>query len=306
MTRSALVTGACGFIGRHVARRLADEGWHVTGLGHGLWVRESWQQWGIADWHAASVTLETLVAHAGKPDLIVHCAGSGSVGFSMTNPYQDFERTVGTISAVLEYVRVDTPQTRVVYPSSAGVYGAVARLPIREGDPLAPVSLYGVHKRIVEELCAAYAHQYELPVALVRLFSVYGNGLRKQLLWEASEKIARDERQFFGSGAELRDWLHVEDAARLLVRAADHASGRCPIVNGGFGVGVSVLELLTELFARSGRDDEPLFSGRPRSGDPHGYVADIALARAWGWQPTIHWRDGLRDYAAWYRNRSSC
>lgn len=305
MVETALVTGAGGFIGRHVARLLAGEGWRVSGIGHGSWERRERHRWGISRWRAASITPESLVALGGKPDLIVHCAGGGSVGFSMTNPYQDFQRTVGTIGAVLEYVRLHTPGTRVVYPSSAGVYGNAARLPITEDDPLAPVSLYGVHKRVAEELCAAHAQQYRLSVAVVRLFSVYGNGLQKQLLWEASERISRGERLFCGSGAELRDWLHVEDAARLLVLAAGWAAPGCPIVNGGFGVGVSVRELLTELFVRYGRDDGPLFSGLPRGGDPHGYVADISRARAWGWQPTLPWKDGLRDYAAWYASRAA-
>jgi len=223
----------------------------------------------------------------------------------MTNPYQDFQRNVGTICAVLEYVRLHAPRARVVYPSSAAVYGNVTTLPIREDAPLAPVSPYGIHKRVVEELFALQARHYGLSLALVRLFSVYGSGLRKQLLWEASEKLARGDTRFFGSGAELRDWLHVEDAARLLVQASEHASEGCPVVNGGFGVGVTVRELLAGLFVCYGRDDAPVFTGQPRSGDPHGFVADVSLARTWGWQPRVCWEGGLREYAAWYTSRAS-
>lgn len=301
MVKTALVTGAYGFIGRYVARRLTRDGWRVIGLGHGSWTREEWQKWGVAEWHSADITLETLITYASEPDVIVHCAGSGSVGFSMTHPYQDFQRTVATTLAVLEFARLYAPQARVAYPSSAGVYGVVQKLPIAETDPLSPASPYGVHKCLAEGLCESYARHFDISVAVVRLFSVYGPGLRKQLLWDASQKIMNGQNGFFGSGEEVRDWLHVEDAASLLITAADHASTGCPMVNGGSGVGVTVREVLTELFDCFERADTPNFSGAARSGDPVGYVADISRPKHWGWQPSIGWKDGLRDYVAWFR-----
>jgi len=135
----------------------------------------------------------------------------------------------------------------------------------------------------------------------VRLFSVYGAGLRKQLLWDASQKIMRGENNFFGTGDEIRDWLHVEDAASLLITAAGHASAMCPIVNGGSGAGVTVREVLAELFTRFERADAPNFSGAARSGDPVGYVADIARAREWGWQPLVDWKQGVCEYVGWFK-----
>ena len=305
MVKIALVTGAYGFIGRHVARKLAHDGCRVIGLGHGTWAREEWQPWGIAEWHVSDITLEALITYAGEPDVIVHCAGSGSVGFSMTHPYQDFQRTIATSLAVLEFARLYAPQARVAYPSSAGVYGMVQKLPIAETDPLSPASPYGVHKYLAENLCESYARHFGISVAVVRLFSVYGVGLRKQLLWDASQKIMRGENSFLGTGEEIRDWLHVEDAASLLITAAGHASPECPMVNGGSGAGVTVREILTELFACFDRADAPNFTGAPRSGDPAAYEADISLARRWGWQPEAEWSRGLREYAAWIKSGAS-
>ena len=301
MSKSVLITGAYGFIGRHVARQMAGDGWQVIGLGHGAWVKEEWEAWGVAEWHTADITLENLITYAGEPDVIVHCAGSGSVGFSMTHPYQDFQRTVATTLAVLEYARLHAPKAKISYPSSAGVYGVADKLPILESDPLAPASPYGVHKRMAEDLCRSYANNFGISVAMTRLFSVYGVGLRKQLLWDASQKINNGENEFFGTGEEIRDWLHVEDAASLLISAVDHSSTKCPIVNGGSGIAVTVREVLTDLFACFERTDAPKFSGIARSGDPVGYQADISQAINWGWQPAKDRKQGVSEYVAWIK-----
>jgi UDP-glucose 4-epimerase len=302
MTGSALVTGARGFIGRHVARHLAQLGWQVAGLGHGEWEPGERLAWGVSRWQAADVSLENLVAAAGRPSLIVHCAGGASVGISVDRPHEDFHRTVSTTAAVLEFARRRTDDAAVVLPSSTAVYGNAAALPTAESAPLAPVSPYGVHKQMAEQLCRFYSRQYAVRTAVVRFFSVYGTHLRKQLLWDACERLSRNEPpRFFGDGDETRDWLHVADAARLLETAARHASSEAPAVNGGTGRPVSVREILAELFRLLGRPGEPIFSGASRPGEPKHYLADIAAAHSWGWAPTIDWRDGLQEYVSWYR-----
>jgi UDP-glucose 4-epimerase len=238
--------------------------------------------------------------------LIVHCAGSGSVSFAIDDPLGDFERTVITTANVLEYIRRFAPACAIVYPSSASVYGAAASVPIREDSPLAPISQYGVHKLMAERLIVSYASQFGTSAAIVRLFSVYGCGLRKQLLWDACRKLANSDTTFMGTGEEIRDWLHVEDAADLLLTAANHASTACSIVNGGSGVGVTVRQVLLHLGSSlSGQEPVLTFSGAQRTGDPVRYVADIAKSRAWGWEPRRGWEAGMADYASWWTRNSS-
>lgn len=300
----ALVTGAYGFVGRHVARRLAADGYRVTGLGHGDWLREEPTAWGISEWHSADVDGETLVEHGGTPHLIVHCAGSGSVAYSLERPREDFRRTVDATLAVLDFVRLQVPQARVVLPSSAAVYGLAETLPITVDTPLRPLSPYGVHKKMAEDLARSYATHFGVRVAIVRLFSVYGPGLRKQLLWDACRKIAAGAATFGGDGLETRDWLHVEDAATLLAAAAGAASIDCPTVNGGVGEAIPVHTIVHRLVARL-EGESASFTGAIRAGDPRHFLADVEGALALGWRPAQALAEGIDDYVRWYQEQTA-
>ena len=297
----AVVTGAHGTVGRHVALSLAEQSWQVVGLGHGDWDVEEQLAWGVSCWYGGDVSIEALRAINAKPALIIHCAGSGAVSTSLTEPYSDFQRTVSTTTAVLEFLRIDCPEAKLVYPSSAAVYGVLENLPISVNSQLRPASPYGVHKKIAEELVAEYARFFGLNCAIVRLFSIYGEEFRKQLLWDACLRISANKSVFFGTGDETRDWLHVSDAASLLMVAANNASPSCPIMNGGFGTSVSVRDIVSELFSLMGRSDLPSFCGTQRPGDPLHYHADMQGAFACGWQPKITWKIGLARYVSWFK-----
>lgn len=300
--KKAVVTGAFGFIGRHVARVAEREGYFVTGMGHGNWGRGECKNWGIQEWRSCDITIETLSTYAGTPDILIHCAGSGSVGFSISNPFQDFQRTVLGTLAVLEYMRLSSYETQLVLPSSAGVYGATDTMPIHTHSPLTPCSPYGMHKKMAEELCQTYGRHFGLNVAVVRLFSVYGIGLRKQLLWDTCQKICLGEFSFFGTGLETRDWIHVEDAAKLLLNAVKRAVPNCPIINGGTGTSVTIRDIVQKLIACYGTDIDPTFNGQERVGDPKHYQADITEALSWDWKPEYLLENELTNYVRWFKS----
>lgn len=299
--KTVLVTGAHGFIGRYVARHYFSQKWKVVGIGHGQWSKNEWEEWGLERWHESDVTISSLAALNDTPDVIVHCAGSGSVGFSLEYPVEDFMRTVLTTQAVLEYIRGYSPASKMILPSSAAVYGASVQLPISETSSLNPISPYGVHKKISEEICEMYVAQYGVSVAIIRLFSVYGAGLHKQLLWDACRKLENGNNSFYGTGEETRDWVHVEDIASLLYLAHNRADNSCPIVNGASGVDVSTREVLALLFKYYGMQEAPSFIGNRPNGDPQHYKADISLAERWGWKTKVSLDQGIKNYVDWYK-----
>lgn len=299
--KRVLITGAHGFLGRYVARIYGQAGFYVIGLGHGSWSASEAKEWGVDEWYHADVDMDSLQSYASHVSIIAHCAGSGSVGFSLSNPMKDFERTVWTTHYVLEYIRTRSPQTRLLYPSSAAIYGNQETLPLTTDMTPNPISPYGVHKSIVEELCVMYAKQYGVHVAVLRLFSVYGNGLKKQLLWDACSKLAQGDNTFWGTGEETRDWVHVSDVAQAFLIAGEKASPRCPVVNVGTGHAVQVKDVLDILFEAYGAQGHPAFGGEVNAGNPNHYVADVAAMNGWGWHPSVDLTQGIRAYVRWYR-----
>ncbi len=298
-----LVTGAYGFIGRYICKYYSErKDAYVIGLGNGSWCEEDAHDWGLNEFHNEAISIASLVRCANKPDIIVHCAGGGSVGFSVQNPNLDFFRTVDATAQVLEYARLYCPNAIIIYPSSAAVYGCAEIVPIPETAILNPLSPYGVHKSMAEQLCSMYAKNFKLKLVVVRLFSVYGNELRKQLLWDACNKLVGSVTEFPGTGREMRDWLHVTDAAALLDAAGSIASSDCPILNGGCGKGVSVCEIINFLKNALGVKQPIVFTGESRLGDPKELVADIAVARKLKWKPLVSWSSGLKEYVKWYKH----
>ncbi len=287
MTRT-IVTGAKGFIGKAVSRVLRAAGHEVQEAGTST----------VSDPLSAE-----SVASLGTFDLLVHCAGGSSVSASVDSPQVEFAKSVPPFTLLLDHIRKHTPHARVVLLSSAAVYGDAAERPTPETAAIAPVSPYGVHKRMCELSCNSYGNMYGVASIVLRLFSVYGAGLRKQLLWDAAQKSRRGDLAFAGTGDETRDWLHVDDAAALVLAAAPHATPEVPILNGAAGEGVTVRRVL-ELLLRELGSGAPTFSGVARPGDPRHYCADVRAARDLGWAPRVELAKGIADYAAWFREQT--
>ena len=307
-----LITGAHGFIGKHLARVLSAAGHCVYGVGHGIWPESEAASWGITHWLNGDIqlgNLRQLQRVAGTPDLVYHLAGGSSVGVALANPREDFFRTVVTTAELLDWLRLDAPAAHLVAVSSAAVYGAGHEGQIPEDAPLDPYSPYGHHKRIMEDLCRSHAASYGLRVSIARLFSVFGPGLKKQLPWDLCSRLAASMNPLTlgGSGAELRDWTDVRDVVRALMLLGEHAPTKPLVCNVGTGICTPV-RAIAELLCAGGawRARRPVlhFSGQSRPGDPFSLVAQPDRLRAFGFKWQIPVAEGLAEYLRWFEGNS--
>jgi UDP-glucose 4-epimerase len=307
------ITGAHGFIGKHLARWLAGQGHQVCGLGHGLWPAAEAASWGVSHWLNGDIqsgNLRLLQQASGTPDVVYHLAGGSSVGVAVANPREDFFRTVATTAELLEWMRIDAPQARLVVVSSAAVYGAGHDGPIAEDAPLTPYSPYGHHKRMMEELCRSYAASYGLQISIARLFSVFGAELKKQLLWDLCSRLAAGTQPLMlgGSGNELRDWTEVRDVVRALDVLAAHARAEVTVVNVGTGTGSSVRQIATSVarhWLGAAATDTLQFSGQSRPGDPFSLVANATKLSELGFTWQIPVDEGMAAYVRWYQSQQA-
>lgn len=295
---TALVTGACGFLGERISKRLLQEGYGVIGLD-----REITRALEGIQYRALSLPddgIDALLREA-APELVVHAAGPASVAGSITNPTADFDGSVRVLAHLLDAVRKGAPGARVIALSSAAVYGNPETLPVSEDAATAPLSPYGYHKVMCEALLHEFHAIYGMQTCAMRIFSAYGPGLRRQLLWDICEKASSNSvLHLFGTGGETRDFIHVDDVAQAVAVLARGASFAGEAYNVASGVETTVHEVASALVSMINDGASIEFSGETREGDPLRWRADISRIRTLGFQPERTLSDGLAEYAAWY------
>jgi UDP-glucuronate 4-epimerase len=335
MTDAILVTGAAGFIGYHVARRLLERGAPVFGLDNlnnyydpRLKQARLDQLKAFADFSFAALD---LADRDGMADLfaahrfarVVHLAAQAGVRHSLLDPHAYADANLTGFLNVLEGCRHHGCQ-HLLYASSSSVYGANTRLPFRTSDNVDhPVSLYGATKKANELMAHSYAHLFSLPTTGLRFFTVYGPWGRPDMaMWLFTEAImAGRPIRLFNHGRMRRDFTYVDDVVEAVVRLIDRpptgepgwsgdnpdpGSSRAPwkVYNIGNNRPVEVTYLIGLIEAEVGcsavRKLEPM-----QPGDVPETYADIAdLAAAVGFSPSTPIEQGVRRFVAWYKDYS--
>jgi UDP-glucuronate 4-epimerase len=326
-----LVTGAAGFIGFHLARRLIADGHEVTGLDgmtryYDVALKDARLE--ILKRHNGfsfeAVMLEDVPAMTGavrraKPEVIVHLAAQAGVRYSLENPraYVD-SNLVGTFN-VLELAREADVQ-HLLLASTSSVYGANDKRPFEERDRADyPLTLYAASKKAGELMSHAQSHLWGTPVTAFRFFTVYGPWGRPDMApWRFAEAIlAGQPIEIYGGGEIWRDFTYVDDLVEAIVRliplapvkddpasAHDSLSPVAPwrVVNIGGGAPEKLTDLIAAVEAALGRKAERRIL-EPAPGDMAATFADASLLEALtGFKPATPLGVGVKAFCDWLRD----
>ena len=294
-----LIIGSKGFIGSHANRFFSAE-------------NEVWGADVVADdkdkkyyrLNPVNTNFEAIFIEKAF-DLCINASGNGSVPVSINSPVFDFELNVTNTIKLLDAIRVHNPKCKYINISSAAVYGNPPGIPVTEDMPLLPLSPYGWHKLYSEQVSREYYYLYNLQTINLRLFSVYGEYLRKQLFWDIYQKCLRSSYiELFGSGNESRDFIYIADLMEAIDCIVKRGLFNGEAVNIASGTETTIRSA-AEIFCR--QIDENIsvkFNKIVKPGDPLNWRADISMVKSFGFESKTQINEGLSNTAKWLKENN--
>ena len=300
--KTLLITGASGFLGTWISDAAYAQGYTLIGIDlRGPLHPKKWKRFATS----STESVDLLHLTAGEELFgVLHLAGGASVYASVSDPYGDFSSLVpGSVRLAL-FIAEFHPNARMFLFSSASVYGNPKSLPIKENSEILPISPYGTHKAVVESVLEHYTRIFDLKVTVFRIFSVYGLGLRKQLIWDVAQRAleaasaGKKSISVYGTGFESRDFIHVHDLCVAALQILDRRDDtKFEIYNLASGIENTVKEVVDCLVDSLELDLEINYSGESREGDPINWRADVDKLSKIGFLPKYNITTGIKDLA---------
>jgi UDP-glucose 4-epimerase len=299
---SVLIIGVSGFLGGYIAEEFLRQNYAVSGVDASGTMHPLRADL-IRHDHLSipSDAFDNLLKEL-QPTVVINGAGSSSVARSISNPSLDYQANTALVFELLEAIRLHAPGCSFITLSSAAVYGNPTRLPIKENQNLRPLSPYGFHKLQAEILCQEYSSIHGIHTASARIFSAYGRGLRRQVIWDIARKCAiYGTVELMGTGEETRDFLHARDVAMAIRLLAERSEFKGEAYNIASGTEVSIRDLASLLIQTFGGQEPATFNGRQDPGTPKNWRADIRKLTSLGFSPSISLEEGVRDVHDWFQ-----
>ena len=299
-----VVTGGAGFIGSHLVDALIPEHAKVTVFDmlepHGLYnLRDSLTE--ITYHKINMLDREKILELMDGTDIVFHLAGNASVPISVQNPSLDFDANVISTMNVLQAL-LQKRIGKVVYLSSAAVYGIPKYVPTDEEHPLKPVSPYGATKTAAETIGLTYANAFGVDFVVGRLYSPFGPRQRRYAMFDLLNKIHHDPTHIdvLGNGTQIRDYISIYDTARALLTIAQYGQ-RGNAYNISANIPVSIRELLPLLIEVSGvkHSINVSYSNHSWVGDLPVMMANTTKLKALGFCPRKSLITGIEELYRW-------
>jgi len=305
--RKVLVTGGAGFIGSNIVKHLIEKGNSVTVLDNFLsGYRSNLDPFPSVRIVEGDVRDKTAVKTAiCEAEVVFHLAASVGNKRSIDQPIIDAEINVLGTLQVLEAARKEGVR-KIVTSSSAGIFGELKTLPIREDHPVEPDSPYGCTKLCEEKLCLAYSKLYDIEAVCLRYFNVYGPNQRFDAYGNVIPifvfRMLRNEPLIiYGDGEQTRDFVHVDDVVQANIKAANSEG-----ISGAFNIASATrvtINRLVEMITSKNNNLIKIEHGPDRPGDVLHSLADISLAHhKINYIPSVDLEKGIEEYVEWARN----
>jgi UDP-glucose 4-epimerase len=312
-----LVIGGLGFIGVNLTQKLVERGARVAVLtpdrskhaGEAAALERSGVE--IVEGDVRDQPL--IEQHVSGRQLIVNLSGQSGAVRSMEDPWTDLDVNLRGNLVLLEALRVQNREAKVLFAGSRLQYGHADQLPVAEDAPQAPLCLHAVHKQTVEQYLDLYRRLFGIRYSVARITNPYGPGqpssrtaygVINRMIHLA---IADRTLTIYGDGNQLRDYVHVEDVVAALVAMAESPAADGRAYNVGSGTGTKMVDVAEQVIAiaGAGRIEHvawPPLAEQVETGD---FMADISrIMRDLEWKPSIGLRDGLEQTVSFYRRTS--
>lgn len=291
-----LIIGSKGFIGRHCFDFFLKQGHVVYGADI---IKDNHENYFFLDKEVPD--FYPLFKNE-KFDLCINASGAANVGFSFENPSVDYELNVSNVQHILCAIKTHNISCRLINFSSAAVYGNPTKLPVKEEDSSSPLSPYGLHKLQSEQLLSYYYKFFNIRSCSLRVFSAYGEGLKKQLFWDLYQKskVGYDV-ELYGTGNESRDFIYIKDLLFAVDVIIKESKFKGEVINLSSGVEISIRSAVDCFYEKLNVDVRYCFKGDNRLGDPLNWRADVSKLKKMGFSPKFGLNEGLERYIFWLK-----
>ncbi len=284
--KKILITGINGFIGSNLKNKLKKRN-IVVGLGN--------KKNSSKNNKNNKISIINLKKLNFKPDIIFNCVGSGTVMQAEKNKKESNKNDYLSTKIILDYANSLKNKVILVFFSSAAVYGNSIRL-------LNPISIYGKNK-LKSEIFLKKSKKKNIRLIILRYFSVYGNGLRKQLIWDTCNKIKKKKLYFFGQGNETRSWLHINDAIDVVLLAIRKSEKKDLILDCHSSDVYKNSEIINKIIKIYGSNKVAIFNKIKDKFSPINQISRSHKLKKWKWKAKIKIDDGLKKYVKWFKSQ---
>jgi len=279
-----LITGIKGFIGSQIEQTLKKRS----------------KIFGISS-DTEKNDYKKLIKKRIRPNIIFHCAGSGLVGINKITHSIHRKKNLDSTKNLIKFInKIKLKNSKIIFLSSQSVYGKVSGKKISESHPTIPISSYGKTKLLAEKKIMKITNN---SVIVLRLFSIYGIGLKKQILWDACCKFKKKDTKFKGNGQEKRDFLNINDLIKLIKKIiVSNGNNKNELYNVGSGAGIKIRNLLLKLKSIYKLDKKLFFLENQKKSEHQDYISsNKKIIQNFKWKISKNLYQELKQYVRWFK-----